>query len=113
MRLTVGRLADRLRSADEADADAVVVVALDVSTGFVLVASVLKDTVTSDDEVIADAEPPILQMPLVDLFRSDVLVGVSGSAVDDDEVGLHTLLDHHCWNSSCAEPTMRRPAASG
>ena len=74
-----------IKSAFIADAEAVLVVVLAVSTDDGFRPSGLYASVTTHDIVIADALPSALAVPLVNLPCARCLAGAHGTAMDDQE----------------------------
>ena len=74
-----------VKSAFVADAEAVLVVVLAMSTDDGFRPSGLYASVTTHDIVIADALPSALAVPLVNLPCARCLAGAHGTAMDDQE----------------------------
>ena len=74
-----------VKSAFVADAEAVLVVVLAVSTDVGFSPSGLNAAVATHDIVIAYALPPALAVPLVNLPCARCLAGAHGTAMDDQE----------------------------
>ena len=74
-----------VKSAFVADAEAVLVVVLAVSTDFEFRPSGLNAAIATHDIVIADALPSALAVPLVNLPCARCLAGAHGTAMDDQE----------------------------
>ena len=74
-----------IKSAFIADAEAVLVVVLAVSTDDGFRPSGLNAAIATHDIVIANALPSALAVPLVNLPCARCLVGAHGTAMDDQE----------------------------
>lgn len=81
----VARIAAHVKPSFVADADGMGVVILAVGADSGLWTACLDGAIATDDVVVADALPPSLPVPVVDLGGGGCLAGTHGGAVDDEE----------------------------
>ena len=72
-----------LEISDDVDADGMSILAVDMCTDGAHGASLLDRAVLADEEVVADACPAIVQMPLMDSRSGDICVRVANVMNDD------------------------------
>ena len=89
-----------LEISDDVDADSMSILAVDVCADSAHGASLFDRAVLADEEVVADACPAIVQMPLMDSRSGDICVRVA-NVMNDDAVRDKTVFE-------CAKGEIRR-----